>query len=57
MSCKGHLLARLGKDLAEPWTTWPGGVMEKDGFRVPEFLCNEGLTLLRERIATHRDDG
>lgn len=30
--------------------------MEKDGLRIPEFLCDEGLALLRERIAPHRDD-
>lgn len=31
--------------------------MKKNGLRVSEFLCDEGLALLRERIAPHRDDG
>lgn len=57
MSSERELVARLGEDFTQSWPTWPGRVMQENGLGESEFLCDEGLALLREGVAAHRHDG
>lgn len=57
MSSERELVARFGEDFTQSWPPWPGRIMQEDGLGVSEFLCDEGLALLRERVAAYRHDG